>query len=96
MLLTAQKTHQNKSHTQNPTVRKKEVKGKRGQENGPKQKQDQTERATGLGRRTKKEIKKGGIKLTALRFQTRERHQNLWRSFGGIRAKPVVKMTSQT
>ena len=33
-----------------------EVNGKRSQENGPKAEKDKTERATGLGRRTKEEI----------------------------------------
>ena len=33
-----------------------EVQGKRCQENGPKAERDQTERATGLGRRIKEEI----------------------------------------
>ena len=47
----------------------KKVRGKRNRENGPKSKKDYTERATGLGRRTR-EIQKSGIKLTALRFQT--------------------------
>ena len=35
---------------------------------------DKTERATGLSRRTREEIPKRGIKLTALRFQTGGRH----------------------
>ena len=33
-----------------------EVQGKRGQETGPKAEKDNTERATGLGRRTREEI----------------------------------------
>ena len=37
---------------------------------GQKQKKGQTERATRLGRRTREEIQKSGIKLTALRYQT--------------------------
>ena len=37
-----------KSHTKEPTFRKMEVMGKRGQENGPKAEKDKTERATGL------------------------------------------------
>ena len=45
-----------------------EVQGKTGQENGPK-----AERETGL--RTREKIYKSGIKLAALKFQTRERHQ---------------------
>ena len=46
------------------------VYGKRGQENGPKAEKDKTETATGLGRRTREEISKSEIKLTALRFPT--------------------------
>ena len=42
-----------KNHTKEP---KMEVYGKRGQENGPKAEKDKTERATGLGRRTREEI----------------------------------------
>ena len=45
-----------KSHTKEPTFRKMEVYVKRGQENGPKVKEDKTERATGLGRRTREKI----------------------------------------
>ena len=44
--------------------------GKRGQENGRKAAKDKTERAKGLGGRTREEIQKSGIKLTVLRFQT--------------------------
>ena len=54
-LLTAPK-NKNKSHTKEPTFRKMKVQGKRSQENGPTAKQDKTERATGLGRRTKEGI----------------------------------------
>ena len=54
-LLTAQKT-QNKSQTKDPTFRNMEVYGKRGQENGAKAEKDKTERAKGLGRRTREEI----------------------------------------
>ena len=43
-----------KSHTKEPTFRKMEVCGKRSQENGPKVEKEKTERATGLGRRTKR------------------------------------------
>ena len=39
---------------------------------GKKAEKDKTERETGLGRRTREEIQKSGIKLTALRFQTGE------------------------
>ena len=42
---------------------------KRSQENGPRAEKDKTEIAAGLGRRTKEEIQKSGIKLTALRFR---------------------------
>ena len=35
-----------------------EVYGKRGQENGPKAEKDETERETGLGRRTRGDIEK--------------------------------------
>ena len=47
-----------------------EVSVTRSQENGPKAENDKTARATGLGRRTKVEICKSGIKLAAPRFQT--------------------------
>ena len=47
--------NKNKSQTK-PTFRKIEVWGKRSQENGPKAEHAKTERATGLGRRTKQEI----------------------------------------
>ena len=60
-----------KSHTKEQTFRKMEGWGKR----GPKAEKNQTERATGLGRRTREGIYKSGIKLTALRFQTGGRHQ---------------------
>ena len=42
------------------------------QENGPLLENDKTERARGLGRKTREEIGKG-IQMTALRFQTGER-----------------------
>ena len=52
--------HSNKQkqepHKKLPTFRKMEVSGKRGQENGPKAEKDNTERANGLGRRTREEI----------------------------------------
>ena len=50
--------------------------GKNDQGNGPKAEKEKTERATGLGRRTREELSKSGIKdkLTALRFQTEGRH----------------------
>ena len=55
------------------------------QENGPKAEKDKTERATGLGRRTKEEIcRKGGIKLTALRLQTKGRHPKSPASLQGM------------
>ena len=48
---------------------------KKVQENGPAgRKKDKTERATGLGRKTRVEIVKWN-QMTALRFQTRGRHQ---------------------
>ena len=66
------KTTTNKSHAKQPFLpfRKWRFGGKRSQENGPKAEKHKTERATGLGRRTREEIQKSGIKLTALRFQT--------------------------
>ena len=48
---------------------------KRNLENGPKAEKDKTESAKGLRRRTREEIWKSGVKLTAARFQTRGRHQ---------------------
>ena len=42
-----------------------------------------TDRAIGLGRRTREEIQKSGIKLSALRFQTGGRHQKSRPPFGG-------------
>ena len=38
---------------------------------------DETERATGLDRRTKEESQKSGIILTSLRFQTWGRHHKV-------------------
>ena len=53
----------------------KEFSGEKGQENGPlASKEDETERATGVGRRTRDEIAKWN-QMTALRFQTGGRHQ---------------------
>ena len=46
------------------------------------EKKDQTERVTGLGRRTREEIVKWN-QMTALRFQTRGRHQTSQSPFGG-------------
>ena len=45
-----------------------------GQENGPLAEKLQTERARGLGRKTREEIRKEN-QMTALRFQTGEWHQ---------------------
>ena len=57
----------------------------RGQENGPKSEKDTTERATGLGRRTREETEKSGIKLKAQRFQTGGKTSEIpWPPFGGI------------
>ena len=56
-LLTAQNLKtKNKGHTKEPTFRKMEVYGTRGQENGPKAENDKTEIATGLGRRIREGI----------------------------------------
>ena len=65
--------------------------GKRGQERGPKASTDKTERATGLGRRTREEISKSGIKLTALRFQTMGRHQKFPSSLRGKQINTTIK-----
>ena len=43
--------------------------------------------STVVGRRTKEEIRKSRIKLTALRFQIRGRHQNLRPPFGDFQGK---------
>ena len=48
----------------------KGVKGKFGQENGPKAEKHKTAKATKIGRRTREEIQKSGIKLTVLKFHT--------------------------
>ena len=61
-----------------------ELMGKTDEENGPKTEKNQTEIATGLGRRTNEEIYKSGIKLTALRFPTGARHQKCPASLRGI------------
>ena len=62
-----------------------EAKGKRSQENGPKEEKDKTERVTGLGRRTRGDINytENGIKLVTLRFQTGGRHQQFPASLRG-------------
>ena len=46
------------------------------------EKKDQTERVTGLGRSTREEIVKWN-QMTALKFQTRGRHQASQSPFGG-------------
>ena len=48
---------------------------------------DKTERVTGLGRRTRKEIAKRN-QMTALRFQTGGRHQTSPASLRGRQRKP--------
>ena len=45
----------NKSHTKEATFREMEVYGKKSQQTGPKAEKDQTEIATGVGRRTREE-----------------------------------------
>ena len=77
------KNNKKKIHTKEPAFRKMKVSGKRSQENGPKAEKDKTERATGLGRRTKDEIQKSRIKLTARRFQTGGRYQKYPASLQG-------------
>ena len=47
-----------KSHIKEPTFWKKGGLGKKSHENGPKVEHDQTERATGLGRRTRGDTEK--------------------------------------
>ena len=49
------------------------------------------ERATELGRRTREEISKSGIKLTALRFQTMGRHQKFPSSLRGKQINTTIK-----
>ena len=56
MLTIQTKTKRQDGHTKETMFRKMEVWGKAGQENGPKAENDKTERATGLGRRTRDEI----------------------------------------
>ena len=84
-LLTPQ-TKKDKSHTKEPTFQKIEVQQKTDQENGPKADKDKTETATGLGRKTREDIQKSGIKLAALRFKTEgEDIRNPLASFRGNR-----------
>ena len=54
-LLTAKK-NTTKNHTKEPTFRKRDVMGGKRQDNVSRAERDKTERATGLGRRTKEEI----------------------------------------
>ena len=51
-----------------------EFSGKSSEEWASRQKKDETERVTGLGRKTREEIVKWN-QMTALRFQTGGRHQ---------------------
>ena len=85
-----------KSYTKQPTFRKMEVSGKRGQEHGPKSEKDQIERATGLGRRTIEDlIEKWDQTDTALRFQTGGRHQKApGLLFGGERKEGMYRTES--
>ena len=48
-------------------------------------KTDKTERARGLRRKTREEIRKGGFQMTALRFQTGKRHQTSMASLWGTK-----------
>ena len=57
------------------SFRKWRFRAGKSQENGQNAEQEKTERATGLGRRTKEEVYQSVIKLTALRVQTGGRHQ---------------------
>ena len=56
---------------------------------GKKKKKDKTERVTGLGWRKREEIAKWD-QMTALRFQTRGRHQTSPASRGGLGGRVVV------
>ena len=57
-------------------------------------KKNKTERATGLGIRTKGEIQKSGIKLKALKFQTGGRHQKSPASLWGATALTIKTITT--
>ena len=59
-ILTAPKNTPKTRATQEPFGKWK-FQGKRSQKNGPKAKKGKTERATGLGRKTKEDISGGGI-----------------------------------
>ena len=63
-LITAKKNKEPRTRKSLP-FRKWRFREKGSQENEQKPEKDQTETATGLGRRTKEEIEKSGIKLTA-------------------------------
>ena len=56
--------------------------GKKCRRKGQQAENDKTDRVTGLGRRTREEIAKWN-QMTALRFQTGERHQTSPASLGG-------------
>ena len=60
--------------------------GKKFRRKGQQAENDKTERVTGLGRRTREEIAKWN-QMTALRFQTGERHQTSPPPFGGSSVK---------
>ena len=67
---------------------------KRYQENAPKAEKDKTERSTGLGRRTRDEILKSGIKLATLRFQIEGGTSEIPRPpFGGPKSMPLSTTT---
>ena len=67
------------------------ISGRAGEENGPKAEKDKTEIVTGLGRRTREEIQKSGIKLAALRFQTEGKTSEIPRPpFGGKITQTMV------
>ena len=72
LLLTAKQEPYKKAYLLTKNI--EEFSGKSSEERASRQTKDGTERVTGLGRRTTEEIAKWN-QMTALRFQTRGRHQ---------------------
>ena len=72
LLLTAKQEPYKKAYLLKKNI--EEFSGKSSEERTSRQKKDQIERVTGLGRRTREAIAKWN-QMTALRFQTGGRHQ---------------------
>ena len=82
LLLTAKQEPYKKAYLLTKNI--EEFSGKEIRRKGQQAENDKTERVTGLGRRTRKEIAKWN-QMTALRFQTGGRHQTSPASLRGPR-----------